>query len=57
MRIVLDYEEDFIFLTHIYENLFKEYGLYFSLDDIINFLEKRPDLLNINKHCIEKKTR
>ena len=53
MRIVLDYEEDF-FSTHVYENLFMEYGLYFSLDDIIDFLEARPDLLNINKHCIEK---
>ena len=57
MRIVLDYEEDFIFLTNIYENLYEKYGSYFSLSDIINFLDNRPDLLNINKHCIEKKTR
>ena len=57
MRIVLDYEEDYLFLTQIYENLFAEYGLYFSLNDIINFLDSRPKLLEINRNCIEKKTR
>ena len=57
MRIVLDYKEDYLFLTQIYENLFAEYGLYFSLNEIINFLDTRPELLEINKNCIEKKTR
>ena len=55
MRIVLDYKEDFIFLTKIYENLYQNYGLYFGIEEIIDFLKRNPELLKINKSCKENK--
>ena len=55
MRIVLDYEEDYIFLTKLYENLHNDYGLYFGIEEIIEFLNKNQELLKINQSCIEKK--
>ena len=57
LRIVLDYEEDFIFLKKIYENLYEDYGNYFGINEIIRFLNDNPKLIQINKNCIEKKTR
>lgn len=57
MRLVLDYEEDFIFLGKIYENLFEKYGNYFGIEDIIKFLREFPEYLDINKECIEKTAR
>jgi len=57
MRIVLDYEEDFIFLTKIYESLSIKYNDFFGINDIVNLLESQPELLSINKHCREKETR
>ena len=55
MRIVLDYEQDYIFLTKLYENLHKDHGLYFGIEEIIEFLNKNQELLKINESCIEKK--
>ena len=57
IRIVLDYEEDFIFLTKIYEKLSIKHNDFFDINEIINLLKSQPELLSINKHCKEKETR
>ena len=57
MRIVLDYEEDFIFLTKIYEILSAKYNDFFGINDIVNLLKSQPELLSINKNCKEKEIR
>ena len=48
IRLTLDYEEDFIVISKIFKH-FKSYD-YFSLDDILNFLENNPDVIKINSH-------
>ena len=57
LRIVLDYEEDFIFLTKIYEKLNIKHDDFFGINEIINLLKSEPKLININKDCKEKETR
>tara|TARA_Y100001970_G_C14234237_1_gene860768 strand:+ start:1103 stop:1855 length:753 start_codon:yes stop_codon:yes gene_type:complete len=57
IRLVLDYEEDFTFLTKIYNYLYKKHDIYFGIEEIIKFLEEFPDHIKINKHCIERKAR
>ena len=53
--MVLDYEEDYIFLNKLFDILKLEHGLFFSLEDIMKVLNKYPEFLDINKHCIERK--
>ncbi len=57
MRIVLDYEEDYNFLTKIYEILSTKYNDFFEIKDIVNLLKSQPELLSINKNCKEKEIR
>ena len=57
IRIVLDYEEDFIFLTKIFEHLRNKYDIYFGIEEIIKCLNENPKYLNINKNLIEKSVR
>ena len=49
IRATLDYEEDFIFfktiVDYFYKNNIKEY----NLEDIILFLDKNPDIIDINQ--------
>tara|TARA_B100000212_G_scaffold338344_1_gene314712 strand:- start:803 stop:1555 length:753 start_codon:yes stop_codon:yes gene_type:complete len=54
IRIVLDYEEDFLFLSKIFEHLSKKYDIYFGIEEILKFLRDYPQYLEINKNCIEK---
>lgn len=53
-RLQLDYEEDLKLLVKIYEYLEPKYGDNFKLENICELLESCPELLNINKDCIEK---
>ena len=39
----------------IFDILKLEHGLFFSLEDIMKVLNKYPEFLDINKHCIERK--
>ena len=55
--IVLDYEEDFIFLTKIYEILSTKHNNFFGINDIVELLKSQPELLSINKKCKEKEVR
>ena len=43
LRLTLDYEEDYFFAKEIFSQL----GNYFHLEDIIDLLEKNPDLIKI----------
>lgn len=47
LRWTLDEKEDFIFIETIYEKLFNKDSL-FSTEDILELLEKEPELTNIN---------
>lgn len=46
-RLTLDYDEDYKFIKSIYEGIEK---LDFRLDDIIEFLNKNPELLKLNEN-------
>ena len=47
LRWTLDEKEDFIFINEIYKNLFDN-DYFFAMDDILNLLDKKPELLEIN---------
>lgn len=53
-RVTLDTKEDFEVIKLIYEGLFSKKG-YFLLDDVIDFLEKRPYIVKINENIEQKK--
>ena len=48
IRLTLDYQEDLIMISEIYEKLISNNN-YFTSDEIIVFLEKNPHLLKINE--------
>ena len=50
LRLTLDYPEDFEVTKIIYENLYPE-NQKFSLDDVIDFLKRNPEVEKINKSC------
>ena len=56
IRITLDYKEDFELIKKIYEELY-ENNSNFGLNEIINLLEKYPELLIINKKWIENSSK
>lgn len=53
-RVTLDTEEDLKVITTIYEALFNEKG-YFLLQDVLEFLEKNPQVTMINEEIEQKK--
>lgn len=56
LRLTVDNQEDFIFIEKIFEELYTKnpgFGLY----DIIDLLERRPKLIDINKHIKDKPIR
>ncbi len=57
LRLQLDYQEDLDLIRKIYQYLEPEKGDCFSYSDVIELLEKHPELLKINSHCQEKPTR
>tara|TARA_Y100001970_G_scaffold294069_1_gene446467 strand:- start:12234 stop:12977 length:744 start_codon:yes stop_codon:yes gene_type:complete len=56
-RLQLDYQEDLKFLNAVYQRLYPIYGDAFTLYDIKDLLHKEPELLDINKHCVENAPR
>jgi spore coat polysaccharide biosynthesis protein SpsF (cytidylyltransferase family) len=50
-RIVLDYKEDLLLLKHVMR--FFD-CLTFTHENVIDFLKERPDLLVLNRHCVQK---
>jgi len=47
-RFTVDYEEDYQFVARIYESLHDPCEAPFSLEDILDLLERRPELMRIN---------
>lgn len=48
MRWTVDEDKDFLFVTKIYEGLYKEDKIFY-MEDITNFLRDRPELMAINQ--------
>lgn len=57
IRTQLDYPEDLEFLNQLLKELEPHYGIKFGLYEIMKLLKLKPELLDINKHCIEKSAR
>jgi spore coat polysaccharide biosynthesis protein SpsF len=57
LRLQIDYVEDYEFVTTIFKHFEPVYGDNFGIEEIIQFVKKYPELLQINKDCIEKKPR
>lgn len=47
LRWTLDEKEDFIFINEVYNNLFNTESI-FTMDDVVQLLKKKPELLDIN---------
>lgn len=47
-RWTIDYEEDYLFIKTVYEELYYR-NPHFSLDDILNLLETKPGIMRINE--------
>ncbi len=50
-RWTIDYDEDYSFISKVYEELFP-HKPHFGLYDILNLLAKKPDLMKINKKYV-----
>jgi spore coat polysaccharide biosynthesis protein SpsF len=49
-RFTIDYPEDYAFIAAVYRELHVDGGPPFSLDDILNLLERRDDIFRLNSH-------
>lgn len=56
-RFVLDYPEDLKFITEVYSRLGPELEQEFGIEQIMRLLKSEPELLAINRHCVEKPVR
>ena len=54
LRLTLDTQEDYMFLSAIFDELFVNNPL-FKLNDVLQLLEKKPWLRLLNKHITQKK--
>lgn len=57
LRFQLDYPEDLEFLKKVYAELEPEFGEEFGLEEIMQLLKRKPELIEINIHCEEKSAR
>lgn len=53
LKTSIDYPEDYEFLKMIFDELYMQ-GRIFSLLDVIDLVDRKPELLAINSHCIKK---
>ena len=51
-RLTLDYPEDYDFFKKLFDH-FGENTYKTSMPDIIKYLDKNPQVVEINKHCEE----
>lgn len=51
IRLTIDYEEDFELVKKVYDALYPK-NRQFTLEDILDFLDKNPELLKINAHYV-----
>jgi spore coat polysaccharide biosynthesis protein SpsF len=52
LRLTVDHPEDFELVTKIYESLYSE-GKPFELSDVVKFLEKNPQVVDLNRKWTE----
>jgi spore coat polysaccharide biosynthesis protein SpsF len=53
LRMTLDYQEDFDFFQAVFNELYVENKV-FSLTEILDLLDRKPEIININKSCGDK---
>lgn len=53
LRLTLDTPEDFALITEIYKGLYRN-GKLFTTSEVIEFLDKNPELIELNKHIQQK---
>lgn len=53
LKTTIDYPEDYEFLKRVFDELYVP-GKVFSLREIIELVKEKPELLEINSHCIER---
>jgi len=53
LRMTLDYQEDFEFFQAVFDELYIENKV-FSLTQILNLLDRKPEIIEINKYCVNK---
>jgi spore coat polysaccharide biosynthesis protein SpsF len=56
-RMTLDYPEDLEFINKIYQYLEAAFSDDFGLEEIMALLKKRPELVEINRHCVHRNAR
>ena len=56
-RFQLDYAEDHEFLTQVHARLEPRWGNRFGIEEVMALLREEPELLDINRHCVEKSAR
>lgn len=56
-RFQLDYPEDLDFITQVYRALELDHGEGFGVGAVMELLARRPEWLEINRHCEEKAAR
>ena len=54
LRLTLDYEQDFLLFREIFDYFFSIGEKEFTLQMVLDFLEKKPDLICINKNMKKK---
>ncbi len=52
-RTQLDYPEDLVFINEIYKVLENRYGDSFGVEEVVDLLKNKPELMEINRHCHE----
>ncbi|MDG2449489.1 MAG: glycosyltransferase family protein [Saprospiraceae bacterium] len=52
IRLTVDFDEDLKVMNHIYGELYKK-NPDFSTEDVLEFLDKNPDILDINDNMLE----
>ena len=53
LRLSIDTKEDYLLVSHIYNNCYNKKPL--NLDEIINYLDSHPEIKNINSNIEQKK--
>ena len=53
LRWTLDTKEDFEFISAVYERIFPKKQL-FLMDDVLELMDKEPELIDINRHIEQK---
>ena len=52
LRFTLDYKEDLLVIKKIYKEFYNTKP-FFNSYDIINFMDKNPEIKNLNKNCLQ----